>query len=53
VRTFPRLALAGTVVGLYVIALAVINLGSVAVQCGIGECHTMGYALLGYTAPVS
>ena len=53
VRTFPRIALAGTVVGLYVIALAVINLGSVAVQCGIGECHTMGYALLGYTAPAS
>lgn len=31
---------------LYIIALALINLGSVVVQCGIGQCHTTGYALL-------
>lgn len=31
---------------LYVIALALINFGSVVVQCGLGECHTFGYALL-------
>ncbi len=31
---------------LYVIAIALINFGSVIVQCGLGQCHTMGYALL-------
>lgn len=34
------------VLSLYIIALALINLGSVVVQCGIGQCHTTGYALL-------
>ena len=32
--------------GLYVIAVALINFGSVVVQCGLGQCHTTGYALL-------
>ena len=32
---------------LYLIAIALINFGSVVVQCGIGQCHTTGYALLG------
>lgn len=40
---FARLA---AVVSLYVIALALANFGSVVVQCGLGECHTTGYALL-------
>jgi disulfide bond formation protein DsbB len=31
---------------IYVIAIALINFGSVVVQCGLGECHTMDYALL-------
>lgn len=31
---------------LYVIAVALINFGSVIVQCGLGQCHTTGYALL-------
>jgi disulfide bond formation protein DsbB len=31
---------------LIVIALALINFGSVIVQCGLSECHTTGYALL-------
>lgn len=31
---------------LYVVGLCVINFGSVIVQCGLGECHTDGYALL-------
>lgn len=53
VSTFPRLAAIGTVVGLVVIALAVLNLGSVIVQCGLNECHTMGYQLLGYVPPAS
>jgi disulfide bond formation protein DsbB len=34
------------VVGLYVIGIALVNFGSVVVQCGLGECHTTGYALL-------
>ncbi|WP_395622780.1 disulfide bond formation protein B [Sphingomonas daechungensis] len=34
------------IVGLYVIALAVVNFASVVVQCGLGQCHTTGYALL-------
>ena len=44
-RTSPvgRLAAA---VSLYVIAIALINFGSVVVQCGLGQCHTTGYALL-------
>ncbi len=33
-------------VSLYVIALALVNFGSVVVQCGLDECHTTGYALL-------
>ena len=32
--------------GLYVAILCAINCLSVLVQCGIGECHTTGYALL-------
>ena len=35
-----------TVLSLYVIALALINFGSVVVQCGLSQCHTTGYALL-------
>jgi disulfide bond formation protein DsbB len=40
---FGQLAAA---LSLYVIALALTNFGSVVVQCGLGECHTTGYALL-------
>jgi disulfide bond formation protein DsbB len=40
---FGRLA---SVVSLYVIAIALTNFGSVVVQCGWGQCHTTGYALL-------
>jgi disulfide bond formation protein DsbB len=32
---------------LYVIAIALINLGSVVLQCGADACHTSGYRLLG------
>ena len=32
--------------GLYVAILCAINLVSVLVQCGAGQCHTTGYALL-------
>ena len=34
------------VISLYLIAVALVNFGSVVVQCGLGECHTTGYALL-------
>jgi len=34
------------VLSLYVIAIALVNFGSVVVQCGISQCHTTGYALL-------
>ena len=33
-------------IGGYVLLLAAVNFVSVVVQCGIGECHTMGYRLL-------
>ena len=33
--------------GLYVIAICLINLGSVILQCGAGACHTSAYKLLG------
>ena len=35
-----------TVLSLYVILIGLINFGSVVVQCGLGQCHTTGYALL-------
>jgi disulfide bond formation protein DsbB len=37
---------AAAAVSLVVIAIALVNFGSVVVQCGVGECHTTGYALL-------
>lgn len=40
---FGRVAM---VVSLYVVAVALINFGSVVVQCGVGQCHTADYALL-------
>jgi len=35
----------------YVVVICAINALSVLVQCGLGECHTSGYALLGQTTP--
>ncbi|HEX3944574.1 MAG TPA: disulfide bond formation protein B [Rhizomicrobium sp.] len=43
---FPKLKRAGEAVSLYVMALLAINLVSVVLQCGFGQCHTFGYALL-------
>ncbi len=43
---FEPIKRAADVVGFYLIALCVVNLVSVIVQCGFGECHTMGYKLL-------
>jgi disulfide bond formation protein DsbB len=42
----PLLSRAAAILGLYVIALCAINLVAVVLQCGFGECHTDGYALL-------
>jgi disulfide bond formation protein DsbB len=42
----PALNRFANLVGLYVIALCAINLVSVILQCGLGECHTFGYKLL-------
>jgi len=50
---FPWMVTVATILGGYVVLLAALNFGSVVVQCGLGECHTMGYALLGYSAPAS
>ena len=44
---WPGVARIGRAVGLYVAALCAINFVSVIVQCGFGQCHTMGYRLLG------
>jgi disulfide bond formation protein DsbB len=42
----PALARLAQLLSLYVIALGLINLGSVILQCGVGACHTSGYTLL-------
>lgn len=42
----PVLTRIGALAGLYVIALCLINLVSAILQCGLGACHTTGYALL-------
>jgi hypothetical protein len=43
----PTLGRLAQALGLYVIAICLINLGSVILQCGAGACHTSGYKLLG------
>ena len=43
---FPKLKQVGAAVSLYVMVLLAINLVSVVLQCGFGQCHTFGYALL-------
>jgi disulfide bond formation protein DsbB len=46
ISRFSWLSGIAQVLTLYVVVLCVINFGSVIVQCGFGECHTDGYALL-------
>jgi disulfide bond formation protein DsbB len=46
VSEFPRLRKAAFALAAYVTAICAINLVSVIVQCGLGECHTFGYRLL-------
>jgi hypothetical protein len=43
---FPVLRKTADVLSLYVVVICVINLISVVVQCGFGECHTTAYKLL-------
>jgi disulfide bond formation protein DsbB len=45
-RGLPLIARAAQTAGGYVILLCLVNLVSVVVQCGFGECHTTGYRLL-------
>lgn len=47
VATFPKLRTLATMLSLYVIVLCAINFVSVFLQCGVNECHTFGYQLLG------
>jgi disulfide bond formation protein DsbB len=42
----PLLRRLGDFAALYVIALCLINLVSVVLQCGLAPCHTFGYVLL-------
>ena len=46
VKAKPHVKRLADVLGLYVIALVAINLVSVVLQCGLGECHTFGYELI-------
>ena len=45
-RPFERLQLDELPAILLVIAICLINFGSVILQCGAGACHTSGYRLL-------
>jgi disulfide bond formation protein DsbB len=46
VNKFPAIKKLAHILSLYLIALCLINLGSVVLQCGLGQCHTFGYQLL-------
>lgn len=46
VSEFPAIRRIADILSIYVIALCLINLVSVVLQCGLGECHTFGYKLL-------
>jgi disulfide bond formation protein DsbB len=46
VGEFPAISKIANALGLYVIAICLINLVSVVLQCGFGECHTFNYKLL-------
>ncbi len=46
VAEFPAIRKIADILSLYVIALCLINLVSVVLQCGFGECHTFNYKLL-------
>lgn len=45
-RTFPIIHRLAGILSAYVIVLCLINLVSVVIQCGFGQCHTFNYQLL-------
>lgn len=45
-QSFPFVFRAASLLGFIVVAICAINLASALVQCGFGQCHTTGYALL-------
>lgn len=45
--SFPQMAAVANGLAIYVTLLCAINFVSVFVQCGLGECYTSGYQLLG------
>ena len=46
VDEFPALRTIADILSAYVVVICVVNLVSVVVQCGLGECHTFSYKLL-------
>jgi disulfide bond formation protein DsbB len=46
VAEFPVIRRIADIAGLVVIAICLVNLVSVVLQCGFGECHTFNYKLL-------
>lgn len=46
VDKFPALRRIADILSAYVVVICVVNLVSVVVQCGLGECHTFSYKLL-------
>jgi len=42
---------AGAVLSAVIVVLCLVNLGAVVLQCGLSECHTEGYRLLGGPVP--
>lgn len=48
---FPILGRLASLLAAVLVGLALVNFVAVVVQCGLGECHTEGYALLGHPKP--
>lgn len=46
IEEFPLLRRIAAALSVYVVLLCAVNLVSVVIQCGLGQCHTSGYRLL-------
>ena len=46
VAEFPAIRKLASALSLYIVLICVVNLISVILQCGLGECHTFSYKLL-------
>jgi disulfide bond formation protein DsbB len=46
VAEFPAIRKLASALSVYIILICVVNLVSVILQCGLGECHTFSYKLL-------